>query len=145
VVDGPFKIKSFDPATDGNTLVANPAYTGPVKPRLAGIDDVAFTSTSAEFDQLLTGKLDVGFIDFSDLPQAPSLVSHGYSVFGYPDFGFAYVGYNFKTRPAISTTSSARSTSPGAGPSAGRTGRDQVTRFVRRRRRTAYGPCRPYR
>jgi peptide/nickel transport system substrate-binding protein len=96
VVDGPFKITSFDPATDGNTLVANPAYTGPVKPRLAGIDDVAFTSTSAEFDQLLTGKLDVGFIDFSDLPQAPSLVSHGYSVFGYPDFGFAYVGYNFK-------------------------------------------------
>jgi peptide/nickel transport system substrate-binding protein len=96
VVDGPFKIKSFDPATDGNTLVANPAYTGPVKPHLAGIDDVAFTSVSAEFDQLLTGKLDVGFIDFSDLPQVPSLVSKGYSVFGYPDFGFAYVGYNFK-------------------------------------------------
>ena len=96
VVDGPFKIKSFDPATDGNTLVANPAYTGPVKPHLAGIDDVAFTSTSSEFDQLLTGKLDVGFIDFSDLPQVPSLVSKGYSVFGYPDFGFAYVGYNFK-------------------------------------------------
>jgi peptide/nickel transport system substrate-binding protein len=96
VVDGPFKIKSFDPATDGNTLVANRAYTGPVKPHLAGIDDVAFTSVSAEFDQLLTGKLDVGFIDFSDLPQVPSLVSKGYSVFGYPDFGFAYVGYNFK-------------------------------------------------
>ncbi len=96
VVDGPFKIKSFDPATDGNTLVANPAYSGPVKPHLAGIDDVAFTSTSSEFDQLLTGKLDVGFIDFSDLPQVPSLVSKGYSVFGYPDFGFAYVGYNFK-------------------------------------------------
>jgi peptide/nickel transport system substrate-binding protein len=96
VVDGPFKIKSFDPATDGNTLVANPAYTGPVKPHLAGIDDVAFTSTSSEFDQLLTGKLDVGFIDFSDLPQVPSLISHGYSVFGYPDFAFAYVGYNFK-------------------------------------------------
>jgi peptide/nickel transport system substrate-binding protein len=96
VVDGPFKVKSFDPATDGNTLVANPAYTGPVKPHLAGIDDVAFTSVSAEFDQLLTGKLDVGFIDFSDLPQVPSLVSKGYSVFGYPDFGFAYVGYNFK-------------------------------------------------
>ncbi len=76
--------------------MANPAYTGPVKPHLAGIDDVAFTSVSAEFDQLLTGKLDVGFIDFSDLPQVPNLVSKGYSVFGYPDFGFAYVGYNFK-------------------------------------------------
>jgi peptide/nickel transport system substrate-binding protein len=96
VVDGPFKIKSFVPATGGNTLVANPNYSGPVKPHLAGIDDVAFTSTSAEFDQLLTGKLDVGFIDFSDLPQVANLVSKGYSVFGYPDFGFAYVGYNFK-------------------------------------------------
>ncbi len=96
VVDGPFKIQSFDPATGGNTLVANPNYSGPVKPHVAGIADVAFTSTSAEFDQLLTGKLDVGFIDFADLPQVPNLVSKGYSVFGYPDFGFAYVGYNFK-------------------------------------------------
>jgi peptide/nickel transport system substrate-binding protein len=96
VVDGPFKIQSFDPATDANTLVANKAYTGPFKPHLAGIDDVAFTSVSAEFDQLLTGKLDVGFVDFSDLPQVHTLVSDGYSVFGYPDFGFSYVAYNFK-------------------------------------------------
>ncbi|MGP8208181.1 MAG: ABC transporter substrate-binding protein [Acidimicrobiales bacterium] len=96
VVDGPYKIKSFDPATDANTLVANPAYTGPVKPRITEIDDVSFTSVSAEFDQLLTGKLTVGFVDFSDLPQLHTLESDGYSVFGYPDFGFSYVAYNFK-------------------------------------------------
>ena len=96
VVDGPFKLKTFDPSTDANTLVANPAYGGPVKPKIAGIDNVAFTSTSAEFNQLLSGNLDVGFVDFSDLPQVNTLKAKGYNVWGYPDFGFSYIGYNFK-------------------------------------------------
>jgi peptide/nickel transport system substrate-binding protein len=98
VVDGPFKISSFDPSTDANTLVANPSYSGPSKPKIAGIDDVAFTSTSAEFDQLLTGNLTVGFVDFSDLPQVPKLEKEGYNVWGYPDLGFEYVAYNFKDK-----------------------------------------------
>ena len=96
VVDGPFKIHSFDPSTDATTLVANPAYTGPQKPHIAELDEVAFTSTSSEFNQLLTGKLDVGYVDFSDLAQVPTLKRDGYSVWGYPDLGFEYVIYNFK-------------------------------------------------
>jgi peptide/nickel transport system substrate-binding protein len=97
-VDGPFKISTFDPSTDATTLVANPAYTGPQKPHIAGIDEVAFTSTSSEFDQLLTGKLDVGYVDFSDIPQVPKLEKEGYSVWGYPDLGFEYAAYNFKDK-----------------------------------------------
>jgi peptide/nickel transport system substrate-binding protein len=97
-VDGPFKISSFDASTDANTLVANHAYSGPSKPKIAGIDDVSFTSTSAEFNQLLTGKLTVGGVDFSDLPQVPKLEKEGYDVWGYPDLGFNYVVYNFKDK-----------------------------------------------
>jgi peptide/nickel transport system substrate-binding protein len=95
-VDGPFKIKSFDSSTGGNTLVANDAYSGPVKPRIAAIDNVAFTSTSAEFNQLLTGQLTVGYVDFSDFPQVAKLEADGYNVWGAPDFGFNYIAYNFK-------------------------------------------------
>jgi len=96
VVDGPFKISSFTPATDANTLVANPAYSGPGKPHIAGIDEVAFTSTSSELDQLMTRNLDVGYLLASDLPQVKALESKGYSVWGYPDLGFQYIAYNFK-------------------------------------------------
>jgi peptide/nickel transport system substrate-binding protein len=98
VVDGPYKVKSFDPSTDGNVLVANPDYSGPVKPHITTLDNVAFTSTDAEFNQLLSGTLDVGFVDFSDLPQVPRLKSLGYDVWGYPDFGFNYIVYNFKDK-----------------------------------------------
>jgi peptide/nickel transport system substrate-binding protein len=97
-IDGPFKITSFDASTDANTLVANPSYSGPSKPKIAGIDNVAFTSTSAEFNQLLTGKLDFGGVDYSDLPQVSKLEKEGYKVWGYPDLGFNYVTYNFKDK-----------------------------------------------
>jgi peptide/nickel transport system substrate-binding protein len=96
VVDGPYKIQSFDPATDGNTLVINTHYSGPVKPHITTIDNVAFTSTEAEFNQLLSGNLSVGFVDFSDLPEVGKLKSLGYDVWGYPGFGFSGILYNFK-------------------------------------------------
>jgi len=95
VVDGPYKIQSFDPSTDGNTLSVNSSYSGPVKPHISVIDNVAFTSYQAEFDEFLTGNLDVGPVDFSDFPQLSKLKSLGYNVWGYPDFGFNYVPYNF--------------------------------------------------
>jgi peptide/nickel transport system substrate-binding protein len=95
VVDGPYKIQSFDPSTDGNTMVVNPNYSGPVKPHITTIDNVAFTSYAAEFNELLTGNIDVGPVDFSDFPQIAKLKSLGYTVWGYPDFGFSYIPYNF--------------------------------------------------
>jgi peptide/nickel transport system substrate-binding protein len=98
VVDGPFKIASFDPSTDATNLVTNHAYSGPKKPTIAGIDFVAFTSISAEFNQLLTGKLTIGGVDFSDLPQVPKLEKEGYTVWGYPILAFNDVGYNFKDK-----------------------------------------------
>ena len=98
VVDGPFKIQSFDPSTDATDLIANPKYTGTQKAHIAGIDELAFTSTSSEFNQLLTGKLDVGYVDFSDLAQVPTLKKDGYNVWGYPEFGFEYIAYNFKDK-----------------------------------------------
>ena len=124
VVDGPFKVKSFDPATDGNTLVADPAYTGPVKPHLAGIDDLAFTSTSSEFDQLLTGELDVGFIDFSDLPQVPAWCPRATASSVTPTWlrlrGLQLQGPDGRLDHIISQL-----TSPGPGPPPGRASGDQ--------------------
>ena len=38
-----------------------------------------------------TGSLDIGSIDFSQLADVSSLKAQGYSVYGYPDFGWAGV------------------------------------------------------
>src|SRR5947209_14824772 len=55
VVDGPFKLSSF--STDGHvTMVPNPAYSGSPKPTLSAIKWVPFTSDSAEYTALKTGR-----------------------------------------------------------------------------------------
>ena len=95
-VDGPFKISSYNASTDADSFVANPAYTGPNKPHIAELDELAYTSTDAEFNDLLSGKLDVGYVDFSDIPQVNKLKGKGYAVYGLPTFGFDYINYNFK-------------------------------------------------
>jgi peptide/nickel transport system substrate-binding protein len=72
VVDGPFKLKSFDPA--GNySFVPNPTYSGSPKPRLDEIKFLPFTTDSAEYNVLKAGgTIDVGYIPPQDLSQKPS-------------------------------------------------------------------------
>ncbi len=96
VVDGPFKISTFNTTTGSTNLVANSAYGGPIKPTISQFDEIAYTSTEAEFNALLSGTLDVGLIDESDIPQLKRLESKGYSAYGEPDFGFNDVTFNFK-------------------------------------------------
>ena len=42
-----------------------------------------------------TGSIDVGYLPLDDINQVKVIESRGYDVFGYPDFGFNYVTYNF--------------------------------------------------
>ncbi len=68
VVDGPWHLQSFD--TSGNvTMVPNSHYSGPVKPTIKKFIMVPFTSDSAEFNALVAGKVDVGFLPFQDITQ----------------------------------------------------------------------------
>lgn len=52
VVDGPFTLTAFNPNTSGLTMKPNPKYTGPQKPHISELQQVPFTSESAEFNQL---------------------------------------------------------------------------------------------
>ncbi|HKE66087.1 MAG TPA: ABC transporter substrate-binding protein [Micromonosporaceae bacterium] len=96
MVDGPFKISSYNANTGAANFTANAAYAGPNKPHIAELDELAYTSTTAEFNDLRSGKLDVGFVDPSDIPQVPALQKQGFNVYGLPDFGFNYIAFNFK-------------------------------------------------
>jgi peptide/nickel transport system substrate-binding protein len=95
VVDGPFKLASFNSTTDANTMVPNPSYGGQ-KPAFSTLKAEYFASSAAEFNALLAGKLSMGGVPSDDLPQVPRLKSEGYNVYGYPDLGFDYILFNFK-------------------------------------------------
>lgn len=95
-IDGPFKLASFSASTGANSLVPNLAYTGPSKPRIARLDEIAYTSNIAELDALFSNQLTVGTIPGQDVPQVHRLYKAGYNFFGYPIFGWSYLLFNFK-------------------------------------------------
>ncbi len=95
VVDGPWRLQGFDPATGYTTLVPNARFTGPDRPHLAKVEEVPFTSDTAEFDALRAGQLDYGYLPAADLTQKSYFQSHGYSVVPWPEWGFASFWLNF--------------------------------------------------
>jgi peptide/nickel transport system substrate-binding protein len=93
-VDGPFKLTSYTAATGAFTAVPNPSFGGPNKPKFAELKTETFTTTQAEFNQLIANNLSVGLVDASSLAEV-SRIKSNYSVFGLPDFGFQAGFYNF--------------------------------------------------
>lgn len=95
-VDGPFKISYYNASTGAANFKANTAYTGAGKPHIAELDELSYTSDDAEFNDLLAGNLDVGYVPSKDYTQTGKLTAKQYAVYGLPDFGFNYIYYNFK-------------------------------------------------
>ncbi|HVA22682.1 MAG TPA: ABC transporter substrate-binding protein [Candidatus Micrarchaeia archaeon] len=98
VVDGPFRLLSFNASTSYTVLVPNRQYAGPVKPRIAKLIELPFTSNSAEFDALRAGEVDYGYIPYSDLSLRPSLTRHGDRVQPWPGVGINYVVLNYTNK-----------------------------------------------
>jgi peptide/nickel transport system substrate-binding protein len=108
IVDGPWKLSAFN--SDGHvTFVPNRSYSGPVKPRLAALEEVPFTTDSAEYDVLQSPnsstKIDVGYIPASDLPAKPAgaavgsnpLASKGYTLAPLYAWGIGFYVMNFQS------------------------------------------------
>ena len=66
VVDGPFHLTHFD-ASGNVTFAANPSYGGPVKATIKQVKLVPFTTDTAEFNALVGGKVDVGYLPSQDI------------------------------------------------------------------------------
>ncbi len=95
VVDGPYKLTSFNSSTGAFTMAANTSYGGPHAATISTLQAVPFTSDTAEFDAVRAGDIDVGYLPLNDIKQVKTVESGGYNVFGYPGFFFNYVTYNF--------------------------------------------------
>lgn len=95
VVDGPYKLTSFNSTSGAFTMSPNTNYSGPHAKPQSKLQAVPFTSDTAEWNAVKTGSIDQGYVPFTDLSQLGS-VKKTYNHFGYPGFGFNYVVYNFK-------------------------------------------------
>ena len=94
-VDGPYTLTAFDASTGAFTLTPNTAYGGPHARTMSTLQAIPFTSPEAEFDAVLAGDVDVGFIPLIDVKEASAVKARGFNVFGYPSFAFNYMVYNF--------------------------------------------------
>ncbi|MGD1011428.1 MAG: ABC transporter substrate-binding protein [Acidimicrobiales bacterium] len=94
VVDGPFRLSSYQPNSEV-TMVPNKNYSGPDKPKLSKVQFLNFTSDSAEYNELLSGMLDYGYVPFNDVPSESRVTSEGYSIVPWGQAGMNYAVYNF--------------------------------------------------
>jgi peptide/nickel transport system substrate-binding protein len=95
VVDGPYRLTVFNNTTGAYTMVPNPSYEGPHSKIVPTLQAVPYTSDTSEFNAVLSKGVDIGYIPQTDVPQINRVKAAGYHVFGYPDWGFDYVNYNF--------------------------------------------------
>jgi peptide/nickel transport system substrate-binding protein len=96
IVDGPYHLTAYNATSGAFTMAPNRSYYGPHAAHMSEFEGVPFTSNTAELNALKTGSVDAGYIDYSAVPQIPSIKQGGYNVFGLPDFGSELAAFNFK-------------------------------------------------
>jgi peptide/nickel transport system substrate-binding protein len=104
VVDGPWTLTNFQNNADWD-YVPNKNYSGPDKPYLSRMNNVVYTTDTAELDALRAGgSLQVAPIPQNDIGQEPELKAEGYSFATLAIPGVAYILPNFyapKVAPLI--------------------------------------------
>jgi peptide/nickel transport system substrate-binding protein len=98
VVDGPYELSSFNNTTGAFTMTPNPTYGGPKASTVSTFVGVPYTSETAEFNAIKAGDIDVAQVDYSYVPELPSVKAQGYNYFGMPDYGMNFAAYNFKDK-----------------------------------------------
>jgi len=101
VVDGPFHLQTgdgFDASTGLVILDANRAYSGPVKPKIARLEELPFTSETAELDSLLAGRVSYGYLPVTDLNLKARLAHQGFRIASWLSWGFSSMGITFANR-----------------------------------------------
>lgn len=97
VVDGPFKLRSFNASTGAYRLTRNPRYGLLPRPLLQAVSVRTYTGPRAMLAALRSGALDLGSLDPSTQAGAiPGLERGGLAVFGGPGWGWYGAVINFR-------------------------------------------------
>lgn len=106
VVDGPFHLTSYA-VTGLLTMAPNPTYSGPNKPKYREFEEKPFTTSSAEYDALVSGQVDFGYLPVADVQaDATTAVKGGpnnsrlastFDLVPWNGFQISFTAYNFKS------------------------------------------------
>jgi len=94
VVDGPWRLAEMTNLGFAK-FVPNRDYSGSPKPRLSAFEEIPFTSTTAEFLALRSGRVDYGYLPINDLSEKSAVTRNGYSTSSWLQFGINYFPENF--------------------------------------------------
>ncbi len=96
VVDGGFKLQSFNTTNDSFVMTPNKSYGLSPKPNFT-FEDNTYTSSTALVNAMESGSVELGQIDpATQLGSIPTLTQKGFSVFGAPEWGWFGGFFNFK-------------------------------------------------
>lgn len=106
VVDGPFHLTSFTP-TGNVTMAPNPHYSGPNKPTFKKFVEKPFTTSQPEYNALVTGQVDVGYLPAEDVTSPTSTPLKGgknnprlaatFTLEPLNGFRTSFIPYNYKS------------------------------------------------
>jgi peptide/nickel transport system substrate-binding protein len=117
VVDGGFKLQSFNTTNSSFVLVPNKSYALSPKPTFT-FDDNTYTSETALLDAMESGSVEIGQIDAgTQLPAIPTLSRDGFSTFGLRSGVGSVASSTSGTRQTTSTVSPDSSTCVVCSPS----------------------------
>jgi peptide/nickel transport system substrate-binding protein len=97
VVDGPWHLKpntGFQ-VTGQTIMLPNATYSGPDKPKISELEELPFTSSTAEFDALQSGTIDYGYVPTTDVGDLGNLKAQGYTISPWYEWGLTFIGINF--------------------------------------------------
>ncbi|HWD95041.1 MAG TPA: ABC transporter substrate-binding protein [Acidimicrobiales bacterium] len=97
VVDGPFhlKPKTGFQVTGQVIMLPNAKYNGPNKPKISELEELPFTSATAEYDALQSGSVDYGYVPTTDIGNIAALKSNGYAIDPWYEYGMTFAALNY--------------------------------------------------
>jgi peptide/nickel transport system substrate-binding protein len=96
VVDGPWRLHRYAPATGDATYIRNRRYSGPATGSLTAITIDSYASDTAEFDALLSNAgISYGYVPFDDAAQLSRARADGYTTQAWPAWGDTWVSLNY--------------------------------------------------
>jgi len=98
VTDGPYRLETYGGDSSPDILVPSRSYSG--HRASAVLEEFPFTSTAAEYNELRSGALTVGYVPLSDYRTFPAVESQGYRVIPTPQWAVYYYSLNYKN-PAL--------------------------------------------
>jgi peptide/nickel transport system substrate-binding protein len=99
VVDGPWRIEpntGYAASTGYLALIPNPKYSGPDVAHVTKIEELPFTSDTAEYNAVQAGEIDYGYMPYTDLGQIASIRHRGYRVEPWEVAGWNFMPLNFR-------------------------------------------------